>query len=516
MTATVYTPYKHQEPAIEKATQALIDRGNTLVVIPTGGGKTIVMSFITDNMLMNFKGMKVLFLVHREEINEQNYKKFIKVTGRHAGLFTSDIKLLIGDVVFGMVQTVYRHLEKLPKFDMIVIDEGHHACADTYDTIINHLKRKNKNLKILLMTATPNRGDKQGLIKYTDNVAHQIFIKDLIRTGFLVKPIPISITLNTLEKRHHLAKEENYDVVNNILYDKMKDYDVFKKKTIIFCKNFKQSDSVMDFLDNMGIRNTVVNSKLGKYERYENLKEFEEGDTNVIVNVDVLTEGYDYPPASCIIILRAVGNKSLYMQMVGRGLRTVSHLEYPGVFKKDCLLLDFAGNLEIYTNLEQEVDLIGVEKKEKSMLSLLEEKAIREKENSYVEESSLFSEEKKNLFKKYNIFWEFFDTDIGLIRGCCGYRSTLFIIDNKILYQADKKNGDKFILVKDKINLDKLINDCMIGEVDNKKRINMMMNKAQINILFGSYNISSCSNYRASVMINFEVNKKRLMSLINE
>jgi len=506
---------KYQQKCINKATRALIERGNTIGVAPTGAGKTIIMSGIVNNLLILKKVSKVLFLCHRQEINQQNFEKFIRVTGVTPTLFISAFKSIKRKIVFGMVQTVYRSYDKLPAFDMIVVDEGHHSCAESYDTIIEDQKRKNPNLIVLLITATPNRGDRQGLIKYVDNVAFQVFIKDLIKQGFLVKPTPISIPLNTFENRHHLAKEENYDFVNRILYKKMQKHEVFKRKTIIFCRDFNQVDSVKDYLEKIGIETVTISSELNAYDRSENLRKFEENEVDIILNVDVLTEGYDYPPADCIIVLRAVGNKSLYMQMVGRGLRTVDPIEYPNVFKKDCLLLDFARNLEVYTDLEQEVDLIGLQKEGMNIMDIFNEPQEKtEITLKEVEKSMLFSEERRNLFEKYNVFWEFFDSDMGFVSGCCGYKSSIFVVNNNIFYQEDKRENSRFLLIKDTINLDKLINDCMMGEEENKKRINEPINKAQINILFGKYNIASCSSYRASVMINFEFNKKQFVELL--
>jgi len=180
----------YQKYSIDAAIAALQKPDNkraTVLIAPTGAGKTFMLSRIADEMLKIMAGkQRVLVLVHRNKVNEQNKAAFEKVCGRKASLFAGEAKSLSGQVIFGMVQTIAQLYEKLPAFDMIVIDEFHHAAADSYLNIIEDQKKKNPDIYIFGVTATPNRGDRKGLVRITNNFCAQVLIQDLIELGYLV------------------------------------------------------------------------------------------------------------------------------------------------------------------------------------------------------------------------------------------------------------------------------------------------------------------------------------------
>ena len=165
----------YQEVAVSDACKALDKHGNTIVVAPTGAGKTIMLSALVGKR--HKEGKKILVIQHRDELVEQNSAKFKKVNPYiTTSIVNGTVKHWDGDAVFSMVQTVSRenNLRARPKFDMVVIDEAHHAAAPTYRRVIDAVLEDNDKAEIVGFTATPNRGDGKALRSVFTNCAHQI------------------------------------------------------------------------------------------------------------------------------------------------------------------------------------------------------------------------------------------------------------------------------------------------------------------------------------------------------
>ena len=189
-----------QKELVNRVLTALHEHGNTLAVAPTGAGKTIMLSAAIGALCKastaktpGFKThwFKTCVLAHRDELTVQNETKFCRVNPHlSTGIFDASSKSWQGDTTFAMVQTLSRehNLATMPKLDLLVIDEAHHARADSYRRIVTHAQSLNPNLKLLGMTATPNRGDKKGLYPIFSNVCDQIMIGELIASGHLVRP----------------------------------------------------------------------------------------------------------------------------------------------------------------------------------------------------------------------------------------------------------------------------------------------------------------------------------------
>ena len=161
----ILRPY--QDVAVSDASKALSDRKNTIVVAPTGAGKTIMLSALVGKRYK--KGNRVLVLQHRDELVEQNMIKFSKINPDiKTSIVNGSVKDWDGEAVFSMVQTLSRdnNLAKRPKFDMVVvIDESHHVAAETYQKVINAVRDDNEHSEIVGFTATPNRGDGESIKK---------------------------------------------------------------------------------------------------------------------------------------------------------------------------------------------------------------------------------------------------------------------------------------------------------------------------------------------------------------
>jgi len=179
-----------QKLFVARSLSALDTRDNTLSVASTGFGKTLALSAVVGQRIGD-SAAKACVLAHRDELTTQNRDKF----GRVNPVITTSVvdatsKSWGGQVTFAMVPTLTRerNLAGMPKLDLLVIDEAHHAVADSYRRIIDRVRDANPEARIFGVTATPNRGDKKGLRAVFDNVADQVRLGELISSGHLVPP----------------------------------------------------------------------------------------------------------------------------------------------------------------------------------------------------------------------------------------------------------------------------------------------------------------------------------------
>ena len=368
----ILRPY--QKVAVSDACTALDKHRNTLVVAPTGAGKTIMLSALVGER--HKKGKRVLVIQHRDELVAQNKEKFEKVNPYiTTSIVNGTVKHWDGDAVFSMIQTMSRdrNLRDRPLFDMVVIDEGHHAAAPTYTKVINAVREDNDDAEIVGFTATPNRGDGKGLRSIFNNCAHQIELATLIREGFLVRPKSYIIDLGVGDQLDRVTKRgKEYDmeevaaimdrqVINDRIVSEWEDK-AGDRKTVVFCSTVAHAEHVCDAFVSAGIRADYVTGETDKQKRAEMLYNLEFGDLQVIVNVAVLTEGFDAPPVSCIILTRPCSQKGTMVQMIGRGLRILDPELYPDVIKTDCVVMDFGTSIITHGGLDETANLDGADK----------------------------------------------------------------------------------------------------------------------------------------------------------
>lgn len=360
-----------QKTFVERSVAALASRGNTLGVAPTGAGKTIMLSAVTGEMIGD--GAKACVLAHRDELTAQNRAKFQRVVpGVATSVIDATEKSWGGDVTFAMVPTLARasNLAAMPRLDLLVIDEAHHAVAASYRRIIDRVRDANPDARVFGVTATPTRGDRKGLREVFDNVADQVRLGELIASGHLVPPRTFVIDVGVQEELKSVRKTSaDFDMteVADIMDRAPVTDEVIRhwtekagdRQTVVFCSTVAHADHVTEAFGAAGITAALIHGDLASETRKAILADYASGKTRVVVNVAVLTEGWDHPPTACVVLLRPSSYKSTMIQMVGRGLRTVDPEEHPGIVKTDCVVLDFGTSSLIHGTLEQDVDLDG-------------------------------------------------------------------------------------------------------------------------------------------------------------
>ena len=316
----------------------------TLLVLPTGCGKTIVFAKVTEECVR--QGKRVLIMAHRGELLDQAADKIMQATGLGSAVEKAE-ETCLGSwfrIVVGSVQSLTRP-QRLAKFkqdyfDTIIIDEAHHCLSDSYQRVLEHFP----DAEVLGVTATPDRGDMRNLGQYFESLAYEYTLPQAIKSGYLVPikamTIPLQLDLTGVGIQSGDFKASDLGTaLDPYLYqiaDEMIKY-CKDRKTVAFLPLVKTSQKFCEILNQKGFRAAEVNGESA--DRAQILADYDAGRYNVLCNSMLLTEGWDCPTVDCIIVLRPTKVRSLYSQMVGRGTRLAPD-------KADLLLLDFLWHTE--------------------------------------------------------------------------------------------------------------------------------------------------------------------------
>lgn len=352
----------YQTDAIE-AFCASVEQGTrrSMVILPTGCGKTI-----TGLSLAKEIGARTLWIAHREELITQPLKAIKLVwPDVNAGVVKADRDEWARDFVFASVQTASRpkRLKKLKDFDLVVIDEAHHAAAKSYRNIIEHLGCfRDDGPPLLGLTATPERGDSMQLEGVFDGISYHYTLRKAVESGYLVNVEmvrrAIDVDLDAVgcsygdfrdgELDQALLESGIVEEAKQAVCDLARD-----KKTIIFTVSVRQAHLISTALRDQGLRADYVSGSTPSEKRKKILRDLASGDLTHVVNCMVLTEGFDEPSVECIVMARPTKSKPLYVQCVGRGLRIA-----PG--KERCLIIDLVGISSRHTLIQAPV-IFGVQ-----------------------------------------------------------------------------------------------------------------------------------------------------------
>lgn len=339
-------PYQQEaRTAVESQWEQGNDR--TLLVLPTGCGKTIVFAKISEDRVR--QGDRVLILAHRGELLDQAADKIKTATGLICSTEKAEQSCLDSQsqwfrITVGSVQSLMRQ-SRLDRFDpdyfqTIIIDEAHHAVSDSYQRVLDYFS----GAKVLGVTATPDRGDMRELGSVFDSLAYEYTLPRAIKEGYLspikAVTIPLKLDLSGVSIQSGDFKPGDLDTaLDPYLYqiaEEMKKY-CANRKTVVFLPLIKTSQKFRDILNEAGFNAAEVNGN--SEDRAEILEDFDKGKYNVLCNSMLLTEGWDCPSVDCVIVLRPTKVRSLYCQMVGRGTRLCEGKEH-------LLLLDFLWHTE--------------------------------------------------------------------------------------------------------------------------------------------------------------------------
>ena len=331
---------KYQTETIDKTADSLRNRKKApLVVLPTGAGKTVIFSEIAKRAVQ--KNNNVLILVHRRELIKQASKKLADIKVPH-GIIAAGFKPSSHPIQVASVQTIVRRLQKLDwKPALIIIDEAHHSVAGSWKKILDHFPQA----KSIGVTATPCRLSGQGLRVMFDDLILGPSVKELVEAGFLsphkVFGAPQKINFNKIKMR-------GGDYATDQLADEMIKADItgdavqqYKKHAnglpaIAFCVNVSHAEIVKSKFNNSGIKADIITGDMDTDDRDQVINGLSSGKIQVLVSIEVVSEGFDLPSVSCAILLRKTASLGLYLQQVGRILRPQEN--------KTAIVLDHVGN----------------------------------------------------------------------------------------------------------------------------------------------------------------------------
>jgi superfamily II DNA or RNA helicase len=336
---------EHQKAALN-ALEAMRDNSETIALLyhATGTGKTTTAVLDAKRC-----GGRVLFIAHTQELVDQATKRFRELwVNTTVGRYCDVIKQPRAHVVCGSVQSVALHLEdfKDDDFDYLIVDEAHHAAADTYQKVLSYFKPS----FTLGLTATPERTDDKSILDIFKNTAHKLDIQTAVEIGELVpvRCIRIHTNIDLTKVRFNSIQYNIRDLEskiyvperNRLIVDTWMQY-VQDKRTVVFCASVKHAEQIADMFRDQGIKAAAVSGGMKKSERMEFQEKFVNRDIQILCACDLLNEGWDCPEIEVLFMARPTMSKVLYTQQLGRGMRL-----YEG--KESLMVFDFVDNASQY------------------------------------------------------------------------------------------------------------------------------------------------------------------------
>lgn len=335
------TPRPAQKEALE-ALQSTMEEGydKAMVVMATGLGKTYLAAFFAKQ----FK--KILFIAHREEILKQAKESFEKVIQKPGGLYYGLEKDENHDIIFASIYTlsIQDHLHKFKKdeFDLIIVDEFHHAAAKSYQKVIDYFEPK----FLLGLTATPERTDGQDVFAICDgNVAYEITFIEAIQRGWLAPfkyyGVKDDIDYSKIrwlgqkyDQQQLLIEQLNTERAQKIYEEWMK----YKQtRSLGFCSSIEQAEFLAEHFTNQGVNAISLTSNTKNISRQEAIRKLESREIEIIFTVDLFNEGVDIPSVDTLLFARPTESLVVFTQQIGRGLRKYAGKDY-------CVIIDLIGN----------------------------------------------------------------------------------------------------------------------------------------------------------------------------
>ena len=341
--------FDYQEDMKERIEKALRLHRSVMAQMPTGTGKTYLLTAVIDSFVSNNPMEKVWIVAHRRELVSQideTVRKFHSYSASNTSSLLSSVKAM-------SIQWLMRHYDEIEEEPgMIVIDEAHHALAKTYKEMWERFPKA----KILGLTATPCRLNGKGFTDLFDVLVQSWAVPEFISKGRLatydfvsVKPDGVTQRLiNSLQKRGADGDYQNkeMDMLLNKkpsierLYRSLEEYGK-DRKGIVYAINISHAQKITKLYQEHGVKAIAIDSKTPAMERQQDIEAFKKGDIQVLVNVDIFSEGFDCPDVEFVQLARPTLSLAKYLQMVGRGLRVAKG-------KKNCVIIDNVGLYRVF------------------------------------------------------------------------------------------------------------------------------------------------------------------------
>lgn len=351
------SPRQYQQEVLDQlqSDREIHGHWKNLVVMATGTGKTIVAGLDFRRLMESGKVKSLLFVAHRKEILEQSLVTFrtIMRDGSFGELLVDGNRPTDWTHVFGSVQSIKNlDSEKFPSdaFDMIIVDEFHHAAASTYESLLNYFKPK----VLLGLTATPERTDGQSILHWFENgISAELRLWEAIDRQILSPFQYFGINDNVDLEAAGVSWRRGFGYDTNelsnvytgndarvaLILEQMNHYvdDLNEMKAIGFCVSIEHAEYMAKKFNLAGIPSSAVTSKISSDDRTKTLAGFRNGTIKAIFAVDIFNEGVDIPDINTLLMLRPTESATVFIQQLGRGLRKSES-------KKSLTVLDFVGN----------------------------------------------------------------------------------------------------------------------------------------------------------------------------
>ena len=341
--------FDYQEDMKERIEKALRLHRSVMAQMPTGTGKTYLLTAVIDSFVSNNPMEKVWIVAHRRELVSQideTVRKFHSYSASNTSSLLSSVKAM-------SIQWLMRHYDEIEKEPgMIVIDEAHHALAKTYKEMWERFPKA----KFLGLTATPCRLNGKGFTDLFDVLVQSWDVPEFISKGRLATYDFVSIKsdgvtqrlIDSLQKRGADGDYQNkeMDMLLNKkpsierLYRSLEEYGK-GRKGIVYAINISHAQKITKLYQENGVKAIAIDSKTPATERQQDIETFKKGDIQVLVNVDIFSEGFDCPDVEFVQLARPTLSLAKYLQMVGRGLRVAKG-------KKNCMIIDNVGLYRVF------------------------------------------------------------------------------------------------------------------------------------------------------------------------
>ncbi|GAB4119039.1 MAG: hypothetical protein Kow00104_01190 [Rhodothalassiaceae bacterium] len=332
--------------------------GHPLVVIPTAGGKSLVMARFIEGVLKAWPDQRILVVTHVQELIAQNHAELMGLwSDAPAGIYSAGLgrRDIGARILFAGIQSIHRRAYDVQQCDLVLIDEAHlipRASDTMYRKFLDTLARINPHLKVIGFTATPYRLD-SGLLHEGDDalftdIAYEVSVRDLINAGYLAplvsKAAATKLDVTGVGTRggefiaSALQAAVDNEAVTRAAVAELAALGKDRRAWLAFCSGVDHAEHVAEAVREHGISCATIFGHTPKGERARIIDDFKRGEIRCLASMGVLTTGFNATAVDLIAMLRPTKSAGLYVQMAGRGTRL-----HPG--KENCLVLDFAGNV---------------------------------------------------------------------------------------------------------------------------------------------------------------------------